>query len=248
VEARLAELDAAVEQDMKSEHYVRARRTVEQSLSLREDTYGPASLETAPSLHHAIRVAGAQGRIADQLALRRQVLDIYELYLAPDDPRLAWAYGQLALGLYSTDRTSALDYYEREVQVREALGQNVAVAKRLRSMGKLHAELGNDREAAEHFERAADLWEMVAGRRDRNHVEDRTAQAHSLAAAGQVDDAEALLTELLEPRGAPLRTGSTRDVLKALQTIYRDAERTEDVERIERRRQDAETLRLAGLD
>jgi len=228
VEARLASLDEQTAELIRRRELVRAKETAQQSLELREQTYGVASLKSAKSLQLLARVArGLKGSDEEMPALERY-LAVLEQNLPARSPAIASTLNSLGrVARRQRDDSRALEFYTRESHARESTGQNLALARTLKQLGEIHHDLGHDRRAGESYARAADLWELMASRHAADYVRNRVALAGSYRALGLVTEAEATLLELklYEERRQSARPDLLRVILEPLAGVYADTDR-----------------------
>jgi tetratricopeptide (TPR) repeat protein len=235
LEARQTEMDERTGGMIQRREFARARETALQSLGLREEAFGVDSLEAAESLDMLVRIARKSKRNEEQFALLERYLLALEQQLPADTDRIAaalHALGQVAQK--DKEPAVALEQFQREIYLREAAGQNLALARTLNEMGRIHRELGDERQAGGCFMRAADAWERMAGPHAAEYVRNRLALSESYLALGLIDDTESALLELLrqEERRDVARPDLLEQVLKPLQALYADSGRNDEAEAV----------------
>jgi len=233
LEARLATLDERTGALIERRELALARETAMLSLELREQARGAFSIESATSLKLLARVARELKRTEEEEAVLERYLATLEQHLSPESSAIAGAVHLLGrLAERADNHSLALEYFTREVRAREAAGQNLALARALKEMGEISREAGDPRRAGESFMRAADVWELMAGRHAADYVRNRVALSESYRALELTGEAESTLSELLslEERRDPARPDLLRELLEPLRALYADSGRDEQAE------------------
>jgi hypothetical protein len=176
-----------------------ARETAGRALELRRDTFGYESDEAIAGMSRLAELLRAQGRYAEAYDLYEERLYLLESLGEFDSQRALstlHSLGMLARSTRENDDAAAL--LDREIEGRIALGQVMRVTQILESLG--HIRLGaKDAVAAEAaFADAAERWRELAGPSAPEITRLRTGIARARLSAGRIDDATALLVELLD--------------------------------------------------
>ncbi|NOT31913.1 MAG: CHAT domain-containing protein [Planctomycetes bacterium] len=98
--------------------YAEARPLMERALSIREEVFGPAHVETAASHFNLAAQLHGLGDYAQARALYERALEIQEAAVGPDDPAITATLNNLgALLLASGDLASARPFFERSLEI-----------------------------------------------------------------------------------------------------------------------------------
>jgi hypothetical protein len=236
--AALENEDDAVDAMIRRGELALALATADDARARRVADHGESSLEVARSLAREARAAGRMKRYDLELELREQRLAILEERLGPDHVAVAAELEHLARAAQREGQESrGIAYLERAVALREQAGQTMMLAGATTRLAELERDLGDPRAAANRFLLATDLWEQAAGADAREYVEASIDLADGYRALGLADEAEALLSDLLEreEQRETLRFSIRLRLLEALERLYDGSGREEAAADIERR-------------
>jgi tetratricopeptide (TPR) repeat protein len=223
---RLAGLDRQVDEHVARRELAEAHAIARETLALREEAYGPESLEVLPSLSHLVRIASAIARPADEQALIERQLAILQGYLATDDPRLGGLVSRLAqLAQVAKDSERETRYLAWEQRLRERAGQNLRDAGILVRLSALHRAT-DLRRAGDLVLDASERWRTMASEASTEYARLRIDLAGIYRELGMSAEAEATLAELAEiHRARPTQLPEIeREIEKARSRSAGDAE------------------------
>jgi uncharacterized protein HemY len=171
-------LDAQAVERTKRGEVAQAVELARQSLVLRQVTHGEESLEVADGIGKLARLYQRQIRLALAAEMYAERLALLEQLLPADDARIPATINQLArLAQRRSRYDEAEQWFLREMAIRESSGQLLKVARILETLGQMNRSRQRYPEAATYFERAAQLWEEMAGAHAPEILENLTALA-----------------------------------------------------------------------
>jgi tetratricopeptide (TPR) repeat protein len=195
---RLAALDREADGHVKKKELAEAHAIARKTLALREEAYGPESLEVLPSLSHLVRIANQISRPADEQALIERQLAILQGHLTADDPRLGGLVNRLAqLAQLAKDTVSETRYLAWEQGLRETAGQNLRDAGILVRLSALSRPT-DARRAGDLVLDASERWRTMAGEASTEYARLRIDLADIYRELGMTAQAEAALSELAD--------------------------------------------------
>lgn len=256
--AELSEIDKRIRghedearRQRKLGHIELAKDSAQLALTLREQTYGPDSLSAADGIERLARLWQDQRRFDEAATLFERRLALLQAQLDADDPRIGATLN--ILGQLSRDRNHYVDaerYLLAEINLRETIGQRIEAARTLETLGNLNLTRQLPERAAANFSRVIELWQDFAGGQAPEVVRNRARLAQALLKLDRLDEAETMLTELLDVEQAKRYpdTGLLIQILQPLKTVLERTDRPTEAQAVEARMQELRALRTAALD
>jgi tetratricopeptide (TPR) repeat protein/predicted Ser/Thr protein kinase len=177
--------------------YAEAAPHLARGLALRDQLFGPASVEAAASLQHLAMLYTAEGRDADALDLHHRARENAERGLGPSHPDTLAILGGEAAALYKLGRLGeALALFERALaEVRRRDPDDLrGAADLVINIAEIQRRLGRLSEARTSLTGALAMLERVGGERTQGVAAALTNLGLVLADLGAYDDAVARIT------------------------------------------------------
>ncbi|MCB9749785.1 MAG: serine/threonine protein kinase [Myxococcales bacterium] len=243
--------------DIETGARAQARRSLTRALELRERALGSEHPSVADSLVNLAVVERGDRHNEAARALYERAITIYEATLGPEHPKLAVALNNLALTLGDAgahDEAKAL--HERVLAIRErALGEgHPSIASAQYNLALVVLKTDGPEAGRRALERALALWEKALGAEHPHLAHPLTNLSELARDEGRVDEAVALAERAVTLRE---RAGVDRQLIarsvfaraealwdarqreraladaRAAATIYRDAARQEQLDKVE---------------
>ncbi len=200
-----------------------------QALEMRERIYPPIPSKIAQSLHNIGALRYFNGDLAEAERLWRRSAEIEEKEDGPDSWGLATSLHCVAIVCNDQQRyDEALRFEERALAIREkVLGRDHPhVALSLNTMGDIYCGLGRPAEAEKMIRRAVVIAEAAWGPQHGELWWMKRSLAESLVKQQRLDEAAAVLMEMLPAIRAagdhPERTTALEDMIPLLRLVGRD--------------------------
>lgn len=196
---RIEQLDQQATEQLRALRYGDASVTILEALALREERFGPDSLQVVKGLELLGRLRWSEKDHRDAIRLYERSLEIVESHENPSAPWLAATLDRLAKSYRSMGEfDQAKPFFLRELEVRERLEQRLLAARVLEYLATTGRKQSDFVEAAKYHAEAAGLWREFAGSQAPEVLNNLTLLATDYVSLQRFDEAEALLADLLE--------------------------------------------------